>query len=202
MRDLTYYVGASLDGYIAGPDGEVDVYPVSEDHVEHMVREYPEVLPTHVRRQFGLDELPNRRFDTAIMGRATYRPALDIGVTDPYAHLRTFVASAQGVQEARPPVEVVADPLGTVERLRAEPSELGIWLVGGGRLASALAAHIDRLIVKLYPVTLGAGISMLGGDDAPRAFDLVDSVSFSSGCTQLTYERSGTDEVTQVLQTG
>lgn len=189
MRDLTYYIGTSLDGYIAGPGGEADDYPVSEDHVEHMVRERPEVLPTHVRRQLGVDDAPNRWFDTAIMGRDTYQPALDLGVTDPYVHLRTFVASTRGVEEARPSVEVVADPVSTVERLKAEPSELGIWLVGGGRLASALAAHIDRMIVKLYPITLGAGISMFGGDFAPRTFELVDSVTFSSGCTELTYER-------------
>lgn len=190
MRKLTYYIGISLDGRIAGPSGEVDFFPVSDDHVDLMRAEYPEVLPTHARKQLGIDDEPNRRFDTAIMGHATYQPALDLGVTDPYAHLRTIVVSQGGVDEAKPPVEVVAGPVAAIRALKGEPSELDIWLVGGGELAAALVDEIDRIVLKLYPVVVGAGVPVLAGDFGPRRFDLVDSVQVSSGCTILTYERS------------
>jgi hypothetical protein len=30
-RKLTYYVGTSIDGVIAAPDGGVDFYPLGED---------------------------------------------------------------------------------------------------------------------------------------------------------------------------
>lgn len=34
MRKLVYYVGISIDGYIAGPNGAIDFYPLGEDMAE------------------------------------------------------------------------------------------------------------------------------------------------------------------------
>lgn len=190
MRPLTYYVGMSLDGYIAGPNGEVDYFPVSEDHVAQMVAEHPEVLPTHMRRKLEIDAASNRLFDTVIMGRGTYQPALDVGITDPYAHLRTFVVSARGGLPAVPAVTVVTDPVDTVRLLKAEESELGIWLAGGAQLAAAVADEIDRLVLKVYPVLSGAGTPVLDRRAfAPRSFEHTGSHTLSSGCVILSYER-------------
>lgn len=190
MRPLTYYIGASLDGYIAGPGGEIDFFPVSDDHVQQMVETYPEVLPTHVRKHLGMDDAPNRRFDTVLMGRGTYQPALDIGITNPYAHMRTYVASTRHDLPEDAAVTIVHDPVATVQELKAEDSSSGIWLAGGGTLAGALMCEIDELIVKLYPVLAGAGIPALAGGFAPAAFQLVDRATVSSGCLILTYERN------------
>lgn len=190
MRSLTYYVGSSLDGVIAGPAGEVDLYPLSDDHLEHMVSTYPEVLPTHIRQQMGIDDRPNRRFDTVIMGSGTYQPALDIGVTSPYSHLRTFVATARTDLPEDVSVTVTPTPLATVRQLKAEDGPLDLWLCGGGRLAATLADEIDRLILKLYPVVAGGGIRLFQGGYAPWDLSLVGSQTFESGCTVLTYERA------------
>ena len=192
MRPLTYYVGTSLDGRIAGPEGEVDVYPLSDDHLEHMTAEYPEVLPTHARRRLGIDDAGNRRFDTVVMGSGTYQPALEIGVTDPYEHLRTYVASTRDDLPQDPAVTIVADPLALVRQLKAEDDASAIWLAGGGRIAATLVDEIDQLILKVYPVLLGDGVPVLAGAFSPRAFTLVASASFASGCTVLTYERNDT----------
>ncbi|WP_316042211.1 hypothetical protein [Nocardiopsis sp. CNR-923] len=92
MRKLVYYVGMSIDGYIAGPEGQIDLYPVTQDVVDLIVGEFPDALPTHVRAQLGVDA-PNPNFAVTVMGGATYAPALEIGVTSPYAHLRQYVVS-------------------------------------------------------------------------------------------------------------
>jgi hypothetical protein len=42
-----------------------------------------------------------------IQGRATYRPALDIGITSPYAHLRQLVVSTT-LSSPDPAVEIVS----------------------------------------------------------------------------------------------
>lgn len=184
---MTYYIGTTLDGFAAGPGGETEFYPVSEDHVQHMVSEYPEVLPTHVRQAIGVDA-PNKRFDTIIQGRLTYDPALELGITSPYAHLRQYVASTTLVQSPDAAVTIVGDPLATVRALKQEDG-LEVYLAGGGRLAGAVSEEIDHLIVKVYPVLAGTGVPMFVGDFSPRQFELTDKHFFSSGTSVLTYKR-------------
>ncbi|MFD1824184.1 MULTISPECIES: dihydrofolate reductase family protein [Mumia] len=191
MRELTYYIALTLDGFIAGPDDQVDFYPVSEDHTQHMNATYPEVLPTHIRQAIGADDAPNRLFDTVVMGRRTYDPALELGITDPYAHLRTVVFSRTLTESPDPKVEVTAaDPVARVRELKAEESPYGIYLAGGGALAGALLDEIDRLVVKKYPVVAGAGISAFTTDFRPTQLALEEVSTFDNGCAVLTYARA------------
>src|SRR5688572_5504647 len=94
MRKLVYYVASSIDGFIAGPAGEIDFYPFEADLAEFIRTRYPETLPTHIRPMVGIaDDAPNLVFDTLVMGRGTLDPALKIGITNPYAHLTEHVFS-------------------------------------------------------------------------------------------------------------
>ncbi|MCP9971791.1 dihydrofolate reductase family protein [Actinomadura madurae] len=190
MRKLVYYVGVSIDGYIAGPADEVDFYPVGDDMAAWINERYPETVPTHVRPQAGLEDAPNKRFDTLIMGLGTYRPALDIGVTSPYAHVRQYVASTSLEAIDDPGVELVREPLGTVRELKAEQGDKDIWLAGGGRLAAVLLPEIDELIVKSYPVVAGAGIPAFAGEFRPALFTPERRESFGNGAQVTWFSRS------------
>ena len=53
MRKLIYYISLSIDGFIAGPDDEVDFYPGSDEYLAWMVDDYGDALPGHIRQQFG-----------------------------------------------------------------------------------------------------------------------------------------------------
>ena len=188
MRKLTYYVGTSLDGYIAGPDGSIDFYAVGEDLLKWFISDYPEVLPTHVRKQLGVTA-ENRHFDTVVMGRATYEPALKVGITSPYAHLRQYVVSATLKEHSDPAVELVTrDPLARVRALKQEQGK-GIYLAGGGKLAGALLPEIDELVLKVYPVVAGAGVPLFDAGFSPTQFRLVGTRPFESGTVVLTYAR-------------
>lgn len=190
MRELTYYIALTLDGFIAGPDDEVDFYPLADDHSAYMNEHYPEMLPTHVRQAIGFGDVPNRRYDTVIMGRRTYDPALEAGITSPYAHLRQLVVSRSLEASADPAVELVRDdPRARVQQLKAEDG-LGIYLAGGGRLAGELLPEIDRMIVKKYPVVAGSGIPAFVTGFTPTRFTLEDARTFSNGCAVLSYRRS------------
>ncbi|GAA3076357.1 dihydrofolate reductase family protein [Streptosporangium carneum] len=186
MRKLVYYVGSSIDGFIAGPDGSVDFFPMGDDILEHILAEYADAVPTHVRKAIGIDP-PTTRFDTVVMGRATYDPALREGITSPYGHLRQYVVSGSVTEAPDPAVRIVSgDPVAAVRELKRQDGK-GIWLAGGARLAGTLLPEIDELIVKVYPVIVGSGIPLFAGGFAPTQFELADSRVFGSGAAVMTY---------------
>lgn len=189
MRELTYYIGVTLDGFIAGPADEVDFYPVTPAFAEMMGTELADIQPAFVRADRGGADEPLTRFDTVLMGRRTYEPALQMGITDPYSQLRTVVFSTTQADPQDPNVEIVrTDPVARVRELKAEPG-LGIYLAGGAALAGVLLDEIDRLIVKKYPVIAGSGIPMVSHSFAPTQFGLEQVRSFDNGCVVLEYAR-------------
>ncbi|MFI7017794.1 dihydrofolate reductase family protein [Streptomyces sp. NPDC050164] len=192
MRKLTYYIACSLDGFIGDPggDGSEMVRFADEDLAAFVKAEYPETLPTHVRRALGIDDLPNKRFDTIIQGRGSYDVALEEDITSPYAHLREYVASSTLKESPDPNVEIIADDLvGKVRELKAEDGEFGIYLCGGSKIAGELLDEIDELVVKTYPLVYGAGMPMFGSGFAISEFTLESVRTFGNGALVRTYSR-------------
>ncbi|GHB23076.1 dihydrofolate reductase family protein [Streptomyces chryseus] len=190
MRKLSYYVGMSIDGFIAAPDGTYDFYPVSESLVkDFFIGEYPECLPTHVRQHLGVDDLDNKHFDTIIQGRGSYDAALAVGITSPFKHLRQYVVSRSVDPAIDPDVEVVSgDVVAKVRALKQEDG-LGIYLAGGADLAAQLLEEIDELIVKLYPIVVGAGVPMFSAEFGTFAFELDSTRTFDNGTIVLKYSK-------------
>lgn len=190
MRDLTYYVAVSLDGRIADPDGGFADFLLEGDHLPALVERFRETIPGHLLDAFGLE--PRAELvDTVVMGWSTYAVGLPEGVTSPYPHLRQVVVTREHADVDVPAeVELTGeDPVAVVRRLKAE-SERGVWLCGGGRLASAVASEIDRLVLKVNPVLLGAGVPVVA-DAAydPTRFDLERATPYDSGVVVLEYTR-------------
>lgn len=189
MRKLVYYVGVSVDGYIAGPEHQFDFFPLADDMGAWIYENLPETVPTHLRSQVGVEDAPNKRFDTVVMGLGAYRPAFDLGVTSPYAHVRQYVVSTTLDAIDDPGVELVREPLGVVRGLKAEDGDKDVWLCGGGRLAGALLPEIDELVVKSYPVVAGAGVPLFSGEFRPTPFTPTERRSFSNGAQVTWYTR-------------
>ncbi|KAA0019407.1 dihydrofolate reductase family protein [Antrihabitans cavernicola] len=189
MRELTYYVASTLDGFIAAPDGSFDAFAPDPQFLQYMAAEFPETLPVHARGPLGIAEVPNKHFDTVVMGRKTYDPAVEAGLTSAYPHLRQYVFSRTLGHVDDASVTVVAgNPVDTVRELKKE-NGLGIWLCGGGELAGQLAPEIDRLIVKVNPVVIGSGTPLFTHDYQPRSWSLVDATPQAGGVAVLQYER-------------
>lgn len=192
MRKLVYYVAVTLDGFIAGPDGEdpsgAEFFPITPDVIEFIVANYPETLPGPARDAMGISG-PGAHFDTVIEGRASYELGLAAGMDDAYPHLRHVVVSTTLADRTDLPVEVVSsDPLARVRELKAEDG-LDVWLVGGGTLAHAVLPEIDRLVLKVNPSVIGSGIRLFAGEFTHARFSRVDQVDLAGGVSVVTLDR-------------
>lgn len=190
MRKLVYCIASTIDGFIAGPDGADPTgpggfWPIPPDYLQYLIDRYPEILPGPARDALGVTA-PGDSFDTVVEGRNSYELGRKAGIEDAFPHLRHIVFSTTVASEA---VEVVAtDPVATVRELKTQPGK-DIWLVGGATLAGALLGEVDRLIVKLAPLTIGAGIPLFASEFAPVTWRLTDLHRVDSGALFLTYDR-------------
>ena len=143
MRRLRYVVAMSLDGYIAGPNGEADWIVMD-----------PEV---------DFDGFW-KEFDTLLMGRRTFTAMAAMGGgTGGTPGLKIVVASRTLDRRDHKGVSIVADNLEqAVTALKKEPGK-DIWLWGGGDLFRSLLEVnlVDTVEVGVIPVVLGQGIPLL-----------------------------------------
>ncbi|WP_405794892.1 dihydrofolate reductase family protein [Streptomyces sp. NBC_01506] len=190
MRKLSYFIAASIDGFIGDPSGEAEFFTryVDEEYFDFLKAEYPETLSTPGRRHFNLGHLENQQFDTVIQGRRSYDVALKEGITSPYAHMRQLVAS-RTLTNPDPAVEIVSgDVAARIRELKREEG-LGIYLCGGANLAAELFDEVDELVVKSYPLILGSGMPMFGTKYAQTEFALESNRTFGNGVVVRTYSR-------------
>ncbi|WP_024819451.1 dihydrofolate reductase family protein [Arthrobacter sp. 31Y] len=192
MRELVYYVAVSLDGYIAGPEGQFDAFPVEGDHMAAQIQRFPDAIPTVIADAMGIERTGT--FDAVVMGWNTYAVGLPAGMTSPYQHLEQVVfsrtRSEADIPGDHPNLTVTdEDPVDVVRRLKSQPGK-SIWLCGGGQMATQLAGEIDRLVLKRSPLLFGNGIPLFApGAYQPSAFAEVSTTAFSSGVVISEYVR-------------
>lgn len=183
MRKVVYWVHTSVDGFIAGPNGEFD-WPVLGPELSA----YSDTL--------------HERADTFLYGRvvwelmSSYWPTAD-QISD-HPHSLSFA----GIWREMPKVvfsttltelgwnaRVATDVEGEVRALKAQPGK-DMVLTGGAQLAGTLAEHdlIDEYQVVVHPVVLGGGKQLF---PFAERFDLTlaDSRTFDGRSVLLSYHR-------------
>lgn len=169
MPTITYFVAASVDGYIADVDGGVDWLPQGDAD------------------DYGYGEF-YAGVDALVMGRRTYDQVLAFGEW-PYAGKPAYVFTAHPPDDNPYEVEFVsAAPAHFIQSVAAQYSGV-VWLVGGANLAEQFrnAGLIDEYLVFVIPVVLGQGIPLFGGDGPPTALHLEETKTYAGGVVMLRY---------------
>ncbi len=170
MRRVRYNVAASLDGFIADPQGGFDWIP--HDPTVDFAALFA-------------------RVDTVLLGRHSYEVVQRMGGTAPWGPgCRVYVFSRSLRGEDHPGVTLIQrEAPRAVQELRAERGEGEIWLFGGGQLFASLVAagQVDTIEVTIVPVLLGAGVSLSGDGLSRTALTLQDVRRYPSGMVTLTY---------------
>ena len=150
------FIAASLDGYIADPQGSVTFLAPYEDEPAG----YDSFIAT---------------VGTLVMGRRTFEACCDFADW-PYLGKRTLVVSSTAPASLPPETEVWS--LGVpalISHLRTR-AEQDVWVVGGGQLQRAFldAEALDRLDLFVVPVLLGTGIPLFPSSGHRQSLVLAD----------------------------
>jgi dihydrofolate reductase len=170
----------TVDGFFSGPNGELDWFVQSEE----------------------LDRFAKNLIDsvdTILYGRVTYQmlagywPQASGSFADRTNRLPKLVFSSTLDEtpwgewnNAKPVTGVLADE---VAKLKKEPGG-DMVIYGSGSIVQALTrlGAIDEYRLLVNPVLLGAGRPLFEGFAERRNLELIDSVSWPSGCVALTYQ--------------
>ena len=183
MRNVTYSMGVSLDGYIAGPHGDFDWAEPDEEVFRFVTDELREV---------GVHLLGRRLYETMLYWEtADQDPSLNDSALEwaaiwnplPKVVFSTTLSAVQG--SARLASGGLAEE---IERLRAEPGE-GDIAIGGATLAAEAAALglIDEYRAMVYPVLVGAGIPFFSQRGHHVALELIETRTFNSRVVYVRY---------------
>ena len=171
-RRVRYQVACSLDGYIAGPNGEADWI----------------VMDPGIDFQAIFDQ-----FDTFLIGRHSFE-AMGGSAQRSKPGKVVYVFSRTLRAEDYPGVSIVSDDAGAlVEKLRAESGK-DIWLWGGGVLFRSLLSLgvVDTVEVAVMPVLLGDGIPLFPSPATRASLRLTNHHVYSkSGIVGLEYSITG-----------
>ncbi len=175
---ISVFVGTSVDGFIARPNGDLDWLPAGggEPH--------------------GYDEFI-ASVDAIVMGRKSFEMVLTFDPW-PYGDKRVVVLSSR-------PVDLSGAVGGVVEQMAGPPAEIvarlaasgayHLYIDGGITIQRFLRAGlIQRLIVTRVPVLIGDGIPLFG--TLPRDVRLrhVMTRHYPSGLVQTEYSTIETPE--------
>ncbi len=181
MRKLKLQIQTTVDGYMCGPNGEMD----------WMLFEWSDDVGTYIWDMTG-------SVDTIVMGRNLAEGFIPHWASGPeseppqaveWMNSRAKVVVSNTLETSPWESAVIAsgDGAESVRRLKSESG--GDLIAYGGSLVTSLIAaeQIDELHLFVHPTAIGSGKPVFGADSYAR-LNLVKATPFDCGITALHYE--------------
>ena len=151
MRKVILNLAVTLDGFIEGPNGEVDWCRMEQDPGSESF--FDKFLP-------GIDTIFYGRVSYDMWGQyqpAENAPAAEKKLWDAVHSKKKYVFSKNPKEDNRTNF-IRSDIARRVNEMKAEPGK-NIWLYGGANLITEFinAGLVDNYLVAIFPVILGAG---------------------------------------------
>jgi dihydrofolate reductase len=171
MRKVVYGGACSLDGFFAGPQGELDWLHFSKDVQSVMAASWAST-------------------DTLLFGRRTWEYAVSQGGGgDRMRGVKSYVFSRTLTGIDRPDVELIGDDAGAfVRALKTQPGK-DMLVMSGGNLAQSLldAGVVDEIGLNVHPLLLGGGVPAFLSTNRRVTLELKENRTMDGGCVLLRY---------------
>ena len=166
MRKLKLYIATTLDGYIAGPNGEIDW------------------LEAGANLDYGYNNFYTS-IDTTLMGNSTYKLTLTVPKF-PYSDKTNYVFTRGTPPPDTSNVRFVSGDIAAFVRSLKQESGKDIWLVGGGQVNTVMFNErlVDEMNLTIFPLVLGEGIPLFAPGARRSLFKTVSCETYETGLIQ------------------
>jgi dihydrofolate reductase len=184
VRNVVLNLAVTLDGFIEGPNGEID-WLVRDETID-----FADIL----------NEILSDK-DAIFYGRVSYEKWGNFRPDDASEKLRKaydslhskqkYVFSRSQTGDGTDAVFINSNIDERVREIKEQPGK-NIWLYGGGKLITSFLNFdlIDEYRLAVHPVIIGKGKPLFQKIDDRHRLDLVEAKGHPSGVTLLQYKRN------------
>ncbi|WP_163513051.1 dihydrofolate reductase family protein [Fodinicola acaciae] len=181
MRTFKLQAQVTIDGFMGGPDGEMD----------WLTFDWSPDLKAHVGAMTEAADLMvlGRNLADGFIPAWEARPAGESDkAIDWMIDTPKVIVSTTLTEPPRPNTTIATDVVATVKELKARDGG-DIITYGGATLVHALIANdlLDELHLFVNPVAIGKGLPVFPGAEAAQRFELLSAKAFECGVAELVY---------------
>jgi dihydrofolate reductase len=171
-RKVIVYIAASLDGFIAGPNDDLNFLSIVQKEGE----------------DYGYSNFV-KTVDTVLMGRKTYDWVLKHAPEFSHSDKDTYIITRTPRASVGRTIFYTGNLTDLINRLKGEPG-LNIFVDGGSEVVNELLSHklVDELIISYIPVLLGSGTPLFRDGRATQRLTFIEVKHFDTGLVQLRYK--------------
>jgi dihydrofolate reductase len=188
MKKIVVSMHVSLDGFVAGPNGEMD-WILADEELFDFVSKFTDEADTALYGRVTY-EMMNAYWPTA--GQSPKASKHSIEHSAWYNRVNKIVLSSSMKGQSLPKTTIISDNLaGEIEKVKQQPGE-NIIIFGSPRACHSLMQNdlIDDYHLFVNPVLIGKGIPLFKGISEHQGLKFVSAKTFSSGVICLHHTRN------------